>query len=192
MSLWAFVCSVLLCSLWEKICHSSFVIMSFCLKKHTCLSLSLCHSVLKTTPSVTPVLLLLCLQNYPVSLCHYVILSKKVHLSSSVPLLFCLQDHPFCYSCPPVTLSSKLPRLLCPHVTLSSKTTLSGYLYYYIYPACDRLFCVVPLHRHQEWKRWQAGHSTTGGAEEDEAVGRRWTRQWEIKQSIIYKVYDER
>ena len=129
---------------------SPFVIMSFCLKNYTCLAPSPYYSVFKTTPSVTPVLLLLCLQNYPVSLCHYVILSKKVHLSPPVPLLFCLQDHPFCYSCPPVTLSSKLPCLLCPPVILSSKTTLSGYLYYYIYPACDRLFCVVPLHRHQE------------------------------------------
>ena len=139
--------------------------MSFCLKNHTCLAPSLCYFVFKTNPSVTSVPLLLCLQNYPVSLCHYVILSKKVHLSSPVPLLFCLQDHPFCYSCPPVTLSSKLPCLplsLChsvlkttpvsprPSVILSSKTTLSGYLYYYIYPACNRLFCVVPLHRHQE------------------------------------------
>ncbi|PTL29998.1 hypothetical protein AXF23_01885 [Prevotella sp. oral taxon 313] len=41
---------------------SSFVIMSFCLKNHTCLPPSLCYSVLKTTPSVTPVLLC-----YPVS-----------------------------------------------------------------------------------------------------------------------------
>ena len=94
----------------SKIAHLSFfVIMSFCLKKHTCLPPSLCYSVFKTTPSVTPVLMLLCLQNYPVSLCHYVILSKKIPLSPPVPLLFCLQDHPFCYSCPPVTLSSKLP-----------------------------------------------------------------------------------
>ena len=127
-------------------CSSVF----FCEKKYVILLLSLCHSVLKTTP---------------VSLCHYVILSKKMRLSRPVPLLFCLQNQPFCYSCPPVTLSSKLPCLplsLChyvlkttsvsprPPVILSSKTTLSDYLYYYIYPACDRLFCVVPLHRHQE------------------------------------------
>ena len=139
--------------------------MSFCLKKCICLPPSPCYSVFKTTPSVTPVLLLLCLQKYPVSLCHYVILSSKPHLSRPVPLLFCLQDHPFCYSCPPVTLSSKIPCLplsLChsvfkttpvsprPSVILSSRNTLSGYLHYYIYPACDRLFCVVPLHRHQE------------------------------------------
>ena len=90
---------------------SPFVIMSFCLKKCICLPPSLCYSVFKTTPSVTSVPLLLCLQNYPVSLCHYVILSKKVHLSSPVPLLFCLQDHPFCYLCPPVILSLKLPCL---------------------------------------------------------------------------------
>ena len=85
--------------------------MSFCLKNYTCLPPSLCYSVFKTTPSVTSVPLLLCLQNYPVSLCHYVILSKKPHLSPPVPLLSCLQDHPFCYFCPPVTLSSKLPCL---------------------------------------------------------------------------------
>ena len=36
---------------------SSFVIMSFCLKKTTCLPPSSCYSVLKTTPSVTSVLL---------------------------------------------------------------------------------------------------------------------------------------
>ena len=94
-----------------KITLSPFVIMSFCLKKCICLPPSLCYSVFKTTPSVTPVPLLLCLQNYPISLCHYVILSKKVHLSPPVPLLFCLQNHHFCYSCPPVTLSSKLPCL---------------------------------------------------------------------------------
>ena len=89
---------------------SPFVIMSFCLKKHTCLPPSLCYSVFKTTPSVTPVLLLLCLQNYPVSLCHYVILSKKIHLSlppslcysvfkttpsvTPVLMLLCLQNYP--------------------------------------------------------------------------------------------------
>ena len=99
--------------------------MSFCLKKCICLPPSLCYSVFKTIPSVTSVPLLLCPQNYPVSLCHYVILSKKVHLSPPVPLLFCLQDHPFCYLCPPVTLSSKLPCLLCHYVILSKKVHLS-------------------------------------------------------------------
>ena len=34
-----------------------------------------------------------------------------MHLSRPVPLLFCLQDHPFCYLCPPVILSLKLPCL---------------------------------------------------------------------------------
>ena len=96
MSLWNAVCSVHLCSLWEKICHSLFVIMSFCLTKITSFSSSLYSSVFKKTS---------------VSLCHYVILSSKKHLSPSVPLLFCLQDHPFCLSCPHVTLSSKLPCL---------------------------------------------------------------------------------
>ena len=136
MSLWAFVCSVHLCSSVRK--NMSFFF---------------CHYVIMSS------------KPYPVSLCHYVILSKKIHLSRPVSLLFCLQNHLFCYLCPPVTLSSKLPCLplsLChyvlkttsvsprPPVILSSKTTLSDYLYYYIYPACDRLFCVVPLHRHQE------------------------------------------
>ena len=82
----------------------------FCLQNYP---VSLCHYViLSKKPHLSrAVPLLFCLQNYPVSLCHYVILSKKMHLSPPVPLLFCLQDHPFCYSCPPVTLSSKLPYL---------------------------------------------------------------------------------
>ena len=143
---------------------SPFVIMSFCLKKCICLAPSLCYSVFKTTPSVTPVLLLLCLQNYPVSLCHYVILSKNhpcpprpsVILSSRPPFLLLLSS---CYSVFKITLSplsscysvlKNYPVSPRPPVILSSRTTLSGYLYYYIYPACDRLFCVVPLHRHQE------------------------------------------
>ena len=171
-------------------CSSVF----FCEKKYVILRLSLCHSVLKEPPVSLchyvimskkphlsrPVPLLFCLQNHPFCyscppvtlssklpclLCHYVIMSKKCICLPPVPLLFCLQNQPFCYSCPPVTLSSKLPCLPlslchyvlkttpvspCPSVILSSKTTSSGYLYYYIYPACDRLFCVVPLHRHQE------------------------------------------
>ena len=75
---------------------SLFVIMSLCLQKNICLLPSLCYSVL---------------QKSPVSLRPSVILSSKKHLSHSVPLLFCLQDHPFCLSCPHVTLSSKLPCL---------------------------------------------------------------------------------
>ena len=55
---------------------SHFVIMSFCLQKNICLSPSLCHSVFKKTS---------------VSLCHYVILSSKKHLSLSVTLSFCLR-----------------------------------------------------------------------------------------------------
>ena len=50
--------------------------MSFCLTKITSFSPSLCYSVFKKTS---------------VSLCHYVILSSKKHLSLSVTLLFCLQ-----------------------------------------------------------------------------------------------------
>ena len=60
-----------------------------------------------------------CLQKTSVSLRHSVILSSKKHLFLSVTLLFCLQDHPFCLSCPHVTLSSKLPCLplsLCHYV----------------------------------------------------------------------------
>ena len=117
MSLWNFVCSVLLCYLWEKICHSpfvimsfclkhthlsSFVIMSFCLKNHTCLLLSLCHYVLKTTP---------------VFFCHYVIMSKKSHLSSFVIMSLCLKNHTclspsLCYSVLKTT-PSVTPVLLC-------------------------------------------------------------------------------
>ena len=74
--------------------------MSFCLTKITSFFSSLCSSVFKKTS---------------VALCHYVILSSKKHLFLSVPLLFCLQDHPFCLSCPHVTLSSKLP---CPSLPL--------------------------------------------------------------------------
>ena len=85
MSLWGFVCSVFLCFSVRKICHSLFVIMSFCLQK--------------TSVSLRP----------------SVILSYKNHQFLSVPLLFCLQDHPFCLSCPHVTLSSKLP---CPSLPL--------------------------------------------------------------------------
>ena len=96
MSLWAFVCSVRLCFSVRKnmsffICH--YVIMS---SKNICPTLSLCYSVL---------------QKSPVSLRPSVLLSSKKHLFLSVPLLFCLQDHPFCLSCPHVTLSSKLPCL---------------------------------------------------------------------------------
>ena len=54
---------------------SPFVIMSFCLKKYICLPPSLCYSVLKTTPSVTSVLLLLCLKELPCLLCPPVTLS---------------------------------------------------------------------------------------------------------------------
>ena len=96
MSLWAFVCSVLLCFSVRKnmsffICH--YVILSY--KNHQFLFVPL----------------FFCLQKTSASLCHYVILSSKKHLSPSVPLLFCLQGHPFCLSCPHVTLSSKLPCL---------------------------------------------------------------------------------
>ena len=83
--------------------------MSFCLKNYTCLASSLCYPVFKTTPSVTSVLLLLCLQNYPVS---FVIMSfclkKYICLAPSpcysvfkttpsvtpVLLLLCLQNYP--------------------------------------------------------------------------------------------------
>ena len=95
--------------------------MSFCLKNHTCLPPSLCYSVFKTTPSVTPVLLLLCLQKYPVS---FVIMS------------FCLQNHTClapspCYSVfkttPSVTsvllllCPQNYPVSLCHYVILSKK-----------------------------------------------------------------------
>ena len=81
---------------------SSFVIMSFCLKNHTCLLLSLCHYVLKTTP---------------VFFCHYVIMSKKSHLSSFVIMSLCLKNHTclspsLCYSVLKTT-PSVTPVLLC-------------------------------------------------------------------------------
>ena len=123
MSLWAFVCSVHLCSLWEKICHSPFVIMSFCLKNHTCLvpSLcysvfkitlspfvimsfclkkytclppSLCYSVFKTTPSVTPVPLLLCLQNYPVSFVFMLLCLKELSCLTLSPCYSVFKNYP--------------------------------------------------------------------------------------------------
>ena len=50
-----FICHYVILS--KKTDLSSFVIMSFCLKRTTCLPPSSCYSVLKTTPSVTPVLL---------------------------------------------------------------------------------------------------------------------------------------
>ena len=86
--------------------------MSFCLKKQTCLPLSLCHSVLKEPPvslrlsvilsSKPPHLLLLSscysvLKNYPVS---------------SVLLLLCLKNHPICYLC--LTLLPCLPYPVSP------------------------------------------------------------------------------
>ena len=55
-----------------------------------------------------------CLQKTPVSLRPSVLLSSKKHLFLSITLLFCLQDHPFCLSCPHVTLSSKLSCLPLP------------------------------------------------------------------------------
>ena len=57
---------------------STFVIMSFCLQKNICLHLSLCHYVLKKTSH---------------NICHYVILSKKVHLSPFVIMSFCLKEN---------------------------------------------------------------------------------------------------
>jgi len=71
--------------------------MSFCLKKYICLPPSLCYSVLKTTPSVTPVLLC-----YPVFLT----------LSLPVLMLLCLKNHPICYLC--LTLLPCLPYPVSP------------------------------------------------------------------------------
>lgn len=67
-----------------------------------------------------------------------------------------------CYSVFSNTLSTRKPfhssTHLCSSVTLSFITSTSFtcqpcslvYLYYYIYLPCNRFFCVVPLHRHQE------------------------------------------
>ena len=57
---------------------STFVIMSFCLQKNIYLHLSLCHYVLKKTSH---------------NICHYVILSKKVHLSPFVIMSLCLKKN---------------------------------------------------------------------------------------------------
>ena len=120
------LCVLFICVLCEKkyvilylsLCHSVLqkspvslphsVILS---SKNICLPLSLCHSVFKKTSLSFRPSVILSSKKTSVSLCHYVILSSKKHLSPSVPLLFCLQDHPFCLSCPHVTLSSKLPCL---------------------------------------------------------------------------------
>ncbi len=61
---------------------SPFVIMSLCLKKHTCLLLSLCHSVFKTTLSPF-VIMSLCLKKYiclPPSPCYSVFKNYPVWL----------------------------------------------------------------------------------------------------------------
>ena len=72
------LCSFVIMSFCLQKNHlSPFFIMSFCLKKIICLHLSLCYSVSKKSS---------------VSICHYVILSQKFPLSSSVPLLFCLKN----------------------------------------------------------------------------------------------------
>ena len=87
--------------------------MSFCLKNYICLHLSLCHYVLK---------------RISVSHRHYVILSKKKHLSPSVTMLFCLQNKShllnMSYS---VTLSSIpcLPPSLCYSVLKTTPSVTS-------------------------------------------------------------------
>ena len=93
----------------RKICHSSFVIMSlclqnhtlspfvimsFCLKKYTCLPPSLCYSVFKTTPSVTPVPLLLCLQNYPVSFVFMLLCLKELSCLTLSPCYSVFKNYP--------------------------------------------------------------------------------------------------
>ena len=98
--------------------------MSFCLKNHTCLPSSPCYSVFKTTSSVTSVLLLLCLQNYPVSfvimsfclqnhtclapsLCYSVF--KTTPSVTPVLLLLCLQNYPVSF----VIMSFCLKKYIC-------------------------------------------------------------------------------
>ena len=86
MSLWNAVCSVHLCSLWEKICHSLFVIMSFCLTKITSFSPSLCYSVFKKHLSHF-VIMSFCLQKnicLSFSLCHYVGRQRIQNLDKTV------------------------------------------------------------------------------------------------------------
>ena len=83
-----FVCPSVILSqkiicLYPSLCHSVF-------KKIICLHFSLCHSVFK---KIIYLHLSLChsvSKNTSVFICHYVILSSRIPLSSSVPLLFCL------------------------------------------------------------------------------------------------------
>ena len=91
---------------------SSFVIMSFCLKKYICLPPSLCYSVLKTTASVTSVLMLLCLKNHPACYSCLTLLPCLPYPVSPVLMLLCLKNHPICYSC--LTLLPCLPYPVSP------------------------------------------------------------------------------
>ena len=84
--------------------------MSFCLKKYICLPPSLCYSVFKTTPSVTPVLMLLCLQNYPVSFVFMLLCLKEL---SCLPPSLCYSVFKTTLSVTPVLLLLCLKELSC-------------------------------------------------------------------------------
>ena len=85
-----------------SLCYSVF-------KKNICLPLSLCHSVLQKSPVSLPVTLLFCLQKTSVSLCHYVIMSSKKHLSPFVIMSLCLQKNICLPLRPSVILSKNAP-----------------------------------------------------------------------------------
>ena len=76
---------------------SSFVIMSLCLKRTTCLSPSLCYSVLKTTPSVTPVLLLLCLKELPCPSVLMLLCLQRLSCLPSCRVFSCLKMNMFVF-----------------------------------------------------------------------------------------------
>ena len=151
MSLWSFVCSVLLCSLWEKICHSVFVIMSFCLTKITSFSPSLCYSVFKKAS---------------VSLRHSVILSSKKYLSPFVIMSLCLQKN-ICLSLShSVILSSKITSFSLRHYVILSKNAPVGdgsgpsYCCCYFFSFClisifHKLCYVLPHYLSSIYSFWQ-------------------------------------
>ena len=121
--------------------------MSFCLTKITSFSPSLCYSVFKKNICLSQSLCYSVFKKASVSLCHYVIMSSKKHLSPSVTLLFCLQKNiclplSLCHSdfkkniCLPQSLCysvfKKISVSLCHYVIMSSKKTSVSLSHYVI------------------------------------------------------------
>ena len=92
------LCVLFLCVLCEKkICHSLFVIMSFCLQKNIYLPQSLCYSVFKKNICLPPSLCHSVFKKTSVSLCHYVILSENAPVGDgSGPSCCCYCYVSFC------------------------------------------------------------------------------------------------